>query len=422
MKTKLYNFIAAGLVLLAGACTDDWQHVDNQEGSLDLSSMGISASDENEAQQAGASSRADVDYDNFIITIFDNHGLSQDDWQWTFATMPEVIRLPVGNGYKVVVESHEIKPAAWSEPYFIGSETFDIKEDEITRLGTILCYFHSLKVTVIFEDEFKKRMSADSKVSIFRHSTPDKLDFKRDETRSGYFEHNDGPATVVAIFDGMVDGNAMTDQNVYTVEKPGMHLVIKYGVQPNPQVPSPTGTANTAGVQLDVQFEVVSSSSMVEIDEDKLPGTDRPGQEQQPEQPDEPKPAEAATFTPDGVVLNQDNKLSDVTKAIVNITCPEGFQKLEVTIDSETLSAADLRDIGLDGTFDLCNPGSMKTTLDNLLKINSGEAIKGQTYMEFNVSELVGLLGVLGKGRSTFIIKVTDAKDETSETKLIIVV
>lgn len=422
MNIKIYNFLAAGLMLVAGACTDDWKPKTEQQGSLDLTTLGIRASDESEADKTGAPARSDVNTDNFIITIYDNHGLSQDDWQWTFATMPEVIRLPVANGYKVVVESHDVKPAAWSEPYFIGSETFDIKEDQITRLGTILCYFHSLKVTVVYEDELKKRMSADSKVTVFKHDTPDKLEYKRDETRSGYFEHAEGQATVVAIFDGVVDGNTLTLQHAYTVDKPGMHLIARFGVQPIPPIPSPTGTANASGVELDVNFDVVGSNHQVTVEEEKLPSNDRPGQEQEPEKPDVPQPTEAATFEPVGVKLNEDNPLVDGMTAIVNITCPEGFEKLEVTIDSESLTAADLEDVGLAGEFDLCNPGSMKTTLDNLLKINTGDAIKGAKFMAFDVSDLVGLLAILGNGRSNFIIKVTDTKGGTAQTTLTIVV
>lgn len=421
MKTKIYSFLTAGLLILAGACTDDWQPRNAEQGTLQLSSLGIQTGDENAAEQKSAPSRSDVDTDNFIITIYDSHGLTQDDWQWTFAKMPEVIRLPAATGYRVVVESHEIKPAAWSEPYFIGSETFDIEQDKITRLGTILCYFNSLKVTVEFTEAFKKRASADTKAIVFRDETPDKLEYLRDETRSGYFQHPEGPTTVVTILNATLDGNPTTKQHVYKVDKPGSHLIVTYDVEPIPPVPSPTGTSNPSGIVLDVQFEIEGSSNQVAVEEDPLPSNDRPGQET-PEKPDEPKPAEAATFEPVGVVLNQDNILKDGMTAVVNISCPEGFEKLEVNIDSETLSPADLEDVGLAANFDLCAPGDLKETIDRLLKIDSGSAIKGQTTMKFDVSDLVGLLAVLGNGRSTFNIKVTDSKGAVASTKLIIVV
>ena len=417
MKTKIYNLLTAGLLVFAGACSDDWDRPVASEGTLNLSSIGLQAGEVDDA------SRADDPYfDNYLVTIYDAQGVTNDDWTWTYSRMPEVVRLPTGNGYSIVVESHNIKPAAWEEPYFVGSVDFNIEQDKVTNLGTILCEFKSLKVTVKYTDELKSRMTADSKATIFKHESSDKLDYVRDETRAGYFEHNDASTTLVAMFNGVVDGNEMTETQLMNDVKPGTHVIVTFGVQPTPPIPLPTGTARP-GVHIDVQFEEVSVNHTIGVEEGTLSGSDRPGGSQttEPEQPENPDTPKAIEFTPEGVELNAPNKLVEGMTAIINISCPAGLAKLEVVIDSETLTPSELEGVGLVDRFDLCNPGDLKATLDNLLKVDSGTAMKGKTSEVFNVSDLVGLLELLGPGTSTFHLNVEDVNGAKDSTKLIIV-
>lgn len=417
MKNKILNLLTAGLLVLAGACNDDkWEPV-QADGTLDLKSMNLQ-----QGEVEDITSRADGNYNDFIITIFDAQGQTRADWTWTYAKMPEILRLPAANGYSLVVESHKIKPAAFEEPYFKGSQTFNIEQNKITPLGTITCHFSSLKVTVVFAPELKRLMSSDSKATIFMDSD-NKLDFGRDETRAGYFKHEQESATLVAQFNGTIDGTPKTEQQLFTDVKPGTHVVVKFGAKNGPDIPDPEGTVNP-GIQLDVDFEVVDIDQNVGGGEDIIGGEERPGQEEpddpNPPTPDDPDQPKAVEFVPVGVKLNTPNTLVEGMEVKVNILCPAGFKNLIVTIDSETLTPDELEAVGLKSSFDLCNPGDLKESLDNLLQINTGEALKGQKEMLFDVSQLVGLLELLGTGQSTFKIEVTDVNGESGSTNLII--
>ncbi|MDE6287634.1 MAG: DUF4493 domain-containing protein, partial [Muribaculaceae bacterium] len=91
-------------------------------------------------------SRAGISTDNFIITIKDKEsGAVRRTYK--YGSMPEVVSLPVGS-YTVSVKSHEIKPAEFDAPYYEGSADFSIEAGKITEIGTILCKFKSIKVTI----------------------------------------------------------------------------------------------------------------------------------------------------------------------------------------------------------------------------------------------------------------------------------
>ena len=420
MKNKIFNLLTAGFLVLAGACTDDWQPVES-EGTLDLKSLALQQEEVQDNE-----SRAGENFNDFIITIFDAQGQTRADWSWTYAEMPEILRLPAANGYSLVVESHKIKPAAFEEPYFKGSQNFNIEQNKITPVGTVVCHFSSLKVSVVFAPELKRLMSADSKATIFKQESSDKLEYLRDETRAGYFEHADESTTLVAQFTGTVDGVEKYEQKLFTDVKPGTHIIVKFGAKPGPDIPDSEGTVNP-DIQLDVEFEEVGINENVGGSEDPIQGEERPGKEEpeepvgpNPPGPDDPDQPKAVDFQPVGVELNKPNTLVDGMEVKVNILCPAGFSKLEISIISQTLTPDELVAVGLTDHFDLCNPGDLKEALDGLLQINTGEALKGQKEMLFDVSQLVGLLQLLGQGQSTFKIDVTDVNGQTGSTNLII--
>ena len=52
MKTKIYNLLTAGLLVFAGACSDDWDRPVASEGTLNLSSIGLQAGEVDDASRA----------------------------------------------------------------------------------------------------------------------------------------------------------------------------------------------------------------------------------------------------------------------------------------------------------------------------------------------------------------------------------
>lgn len=423
MKTKIYSLVAAAMLTL-GACTDNWERPVAEEGSLQFTSCSVDP-DEIVKVVMGAPSRAEeVNTDNFIITIYDPQGKTGDDLTWTYSTIPEVLRLPVGKGYTMIVESHKIKPAAWDEPYYKGTATFDINHNKITRLGDIVCHFSSLKVSVTFSKDLLDNLSADSKVTVYKSESSDVLVFGLDETRAGYFDIPEGSTSMVAMLDGVLFGDPYNETKISNQLEVGKHFVFNFKLLTPPTPPQPTGTT-APSFAIDWDVEEVGLNHTVGVTEETLPDNDRPGG-QEPEGPDDPNipddPVPAATFEPEGVVLNAPNYYpTDVSEAIVYITCPNKFQKLEVAIDSEILSPELLEEVELGSKFDLCNPGASKAKIDELLKINSGEDLKTKTELKFDVTSFLSMLKALGNGSSTFTITVTDSQGKSASTKLIIV-
>jgi hypothetical protein len=94
----------------------------------------------------------------------------------------------------------------------------------------------------------------------------------------------------------------------------------------------------------------------------------------------------------------------------VFIKAPKGIKSLVVKIDSPTLDAKSLEDVGLAGEFDLADPGDLEQGLNDLGFAN-GKQVVNQTEVTFDVTGFTYLIPILNGGQSRehrFIITVTD--------------
>ncbi len=97
----------------------------------------------------------------------------------------------------------------------------------------------------------------------------------------------------------------------------------------------------------------------------------------------------------------------------VHSSSADGFTEFICDIDSPKLDEEELSGMGLSTHMDLVNPGNLVDGLGGLgLPYNVG----GKTDVKFDISQFVGLLGMLGEGEHHFIITVTDANGTTSKT------
>lgn len=105
----------------------------------------------------------------------------------------------------------------------------------------------------------------------------------------------------------------------------------------------------------------------------------------------------------------------DGLEVIIDISSETGITGFTMTINSDVLTPEELSGINLAQTMDLINPGDCEAGLV-FLGFPTGEQVKGQTEMEFDISSFMPQLLALGAGDSDFVLTVTDAGGTTSVT------
>lgn len=428
MKNKIFNIIAASLALLgASSCNESaWDDLKSSgQGELQLSSLNIQINDNEKVI-----TRADIDVSNYLVSVTDASGKSMGEW--TYGKMPEVLTLPAGDNYKVKVESHAIQLAEWENPYYFGEQTFNIKKGEITQVEEIVAKFSSLRVSIVFHDDLKNKMGDDAKVTV-KGTNNSELTFSKNETRSGYFALDES-TTFAAHFTGTVDG-VMTEQYTpFKDVKKGEHHKLTYKIQNGPEIPEPSGDIDTPGITLEVEYTEESVDGNTNVNEDLLDSSDRPGKEEQPEDPNQPggdepeNPDEqpitfetlnAKEFTIKGVNHLTEESAPSFGEAIVVIKSQAGIKQFNVEIsstDKDVFESA-IESLGLK-SFELTEPDpEVEASLDNL-SLPYGDEVKNQNLVNFNISAFIEMLSHF-PGTHTFQMIVKDNNNETRSLDII---
>lgn len=391
MKNKIYSILAiAGIALGLGSCADTFDPgTSTHTGEVSLKSMGIEVS-----QTEIVVSRAEIDLNPFIVTIYNDAEAVQK--QWRFSEMPEIFSLPVGK-YTVEVKSHEVEKASWDSPLYVGTKEFEIEKNKITDIGTVVCKFASLKVTVNFGDDLRKVMGSDVKVRVVANDAGE-LIYTPDETRAGYFEVVDGSTTLAAYFTGTVNNTAEDITSTYTEVKAGMHYILNYSLRTNPLEPDPeTGQIDPSqGINVQTGIEEVGKDGSVNNDEDLI-DTD----------PD---------YNHEEFVEEVDLKY-DASARQIAVTAAAGLASVTVTVASDennefntyfrALNGADLAVSNM-SQFGLPAPAQVKDatvlTIDLTTLIEQAQEFEGSHEFTFNATDKEGSVGeavsVVVKGRS----------------------
>lgn len=360
----------------------------------------------------------DVNVGEFLVEVVSSTSVTE--YAGTYADMPEIVTLPVGD-YTVTVKSPSNPDAAWESPYFEGSQNFTVKENEVTFVDPVVCKLANVKVTVKYDPALQRVMDDDCAVTV-QAGTGGQLVYAKAETRSGHFRYvsGEGIATLVATFRGTVENNLEENFRTYTDVAPGNHYIITYRLKkPGGPEPDVTGTVNP-GVNVDAVVEVVNMNVNVDVDDDILPDNDRP-QQGDNEDPDPPTPPTPDKEPP--TVVSTINGTTDyespveVTSSMsvkVKVTSLTGITAFTVDIVSDTLTPETLGQVNLTDHLDLVNPGSFEGALSGLgFPVNVGGM---KDVPEFDISQLVPLLGALGPGDHKFILTVSDSNGTTVET------
>lgn len=429
-------------------CSDNWVPEVEGAGEGRLNTQSILAEvntveDEKEDEDVTkkAPSRSSIDLSPFLVDVVrtsDNANVAS----WTYATMPQLPTFAVGS-YEVQVRSRVLKDAEWSAPYYLGSQTFDIRNGEVTDVGPIVCKLANVRVTIDYGPKLLEATGGEG-FTITVTSTPGVyLQYTGKETRSGYFTYN-GQTTMVARFQGRVNGVNEDFSHVLENIAPGQHRKLTFRLNYNPNTPDDeVGTVDGQGIVVSCSTKTVSVDGSVIQEEDIQESGDRPNQEEKPK-PDNPDPQpgdeDKITFTSETLANDNGNVLDDTPnnaddfgegkkEAKIHIHSEAPIASFKVKINSETLTADVLSGVGLAPEFDLADPivktddGEKKDLTEGLkgLKFPVGDEVKGATDLDFDITEFVPLTMIYGAANHRFILTVTDNAGNSKTLTLLIV-
>lgn len=422
MKNNIFTISVVAAGLLLASCDGSWTPPVVADGELDLSAIDVVNDDAHKlvkSEQSRAEG-ADIDLSGYMVDICPA-GSATPTKSWTVASMPEVVTLNQGD-YTINVKSHQVVDAEWERPYYEGSQAFAITAGKITRVATVTCKFASIKVTITIDDALKALLDDDATFTV-KANESGTLVFGKNETRAGYFKATEGSTTMAVDFKGVIGNTYIEESFPFTDIEAGQHRDITFKSKSTPTPPQPSGEVGLGGIDIDFTYTDKDIDGNVTYEEGTI-DAERPGKEDpkdpdptDPEDPNDPVVTDPITFTSTTLDLEGVNDAKTHSgDAIVDIHADKGIEHLYVTIDSQSLTKAELQGIGLDNEFDLAEPGDLEEGLQGL-GFKTGADVKGATDVQFDITTFVPLLANF-TGNHNFTVKVVDRDGNTKELTL----
>lgn len=377
------------------------------KGELNLASMTAEVNTEVETVYLGSRAESGTDFSNYIVTVYDAQ--SQKVNQWKYSEMPEIVSLAVGT-CTVEVTSAEAPANGFDIPYYKGSTTCEIKENEIVDVPVITCKLANMMFSVEYDEEFKSKMGEDVVTTITVGDNS--LEIPSSETRKAYLVAPGGETTSMTVtLKGTIDGEAIDYSERFTDVKTGVHNIIKYKFTP---VSDGSGDGGTLNVAINVDSSLTGSDEVIGVNPGEEPGIDD-FPEDGGEEPGDGD-GEGDQNMPTIVGANFNGSPFDIENDVLNITgaatlkveinAPNGIAHLYVDIQSETL---DVTEVGLSNSFDLAYPGDLQDGL-NGLGFPTGDEVIGKESTVFDISSFTALL-LNFSGDHNFVIHVVDQQN-----------
>lgn len=377
------------------------------KGELNLASMTAEVNTEVETVYLGSRAESGTDFSNYIVTVYDAQ--SQKVNQWKYSEMPEIVSLAVGT-CTVEVTSAEAPANGFDIPYYKGSTTCEIKENEIVDVPVITCKLANMMFSVEYDEEFKSKMGEDVVTTITVGDNS--LEIPSSETRKAYLVAPGGETTSMTVtLKGTIDGEAIDYSERFTDVKTGVHNIIKYKFTP---VSDGSGDGGTLNVAINVDSSLTGSDEVIGVNPGEEPGIDD-FPEDGGEEPGDGD-GEGDQNMPTIVGANFNGSPFDIENDVLNITgaatlkveinAPNGIAHLYVDIQSETL---DVTEVGLSNSFDLAYPGDLQDGL-NGLGFPTGDEVIGKESTVFDISTFTALL-LTFSGDHNFVIHVVDQQN-----------
>ena len=360
-------------------------------GQLKLSSMQVTA----DTEPLVTASRVSADIKDYLITVYAADGEKLQEWK--YAEMPEIFTLKTGT-YKLVAHAPEVTGAAFDTPYCAAEKPFEIRQDEITEIGEVKCTLHNVKVTVKYEDKLMALLGDDVKVTV--KVGEEKLEYTKDETKSGFFHGKAENNVVDVTFQGSVEGEPVSITKSYAEIALGTELIVTYKYKESVTGidPGTGGSFHVPGISVDEKLIAVNETGAVLPEEDEILDFGKPAIE-----------GDGFDLSQPVTNLNQ--------KVVVNLMAPDGIAHVKVEIASENETFAGVIQEKFGGPFDLANPGTLEETLKGL-KLPVSEQVINQQLVKFDVTEFMPLLKGEFAGIHRFIIEVVDNNNSSVKATL----
>ncbi|MDE6409132.1 MAG: DUF4493 domain-containing protein [Muribaculaceae bacterium] len=426
MKT-LYTVGCIAALMFLGSCEEMGFTLNTEQGDgeFNKNSILLDVRDDSETIY-NSPSRAGNELDDFKILFFKDNGTAPEK-SYRYADMPDIVTLPVGR-YTVTATKGVDVEADWESPYYVGeSDAFYIMRDEVTtEVNPIVCRLQNVKVTVEFDPMLSVNMSPDSYVEVKVGDNAGLRYTKDKEGVAGHFKHTEG-VSMVASFNGTVEGVPTVENKSFEVVKKGHHYKIRFKL--HSQGDGHSGQAD-AEVNVDASVTTVDLEYNVEIGADQpLDDSERPT-EGGGETPDVPNPPAQNDAPPTiealpqsnaaipNIEFGKENVIVDEMECVLMIrsSAESGFTKFECKIDSETL---DIEQVGLSNPLDLINPGANEDALISLQLLSEGQKVEGSKEVKFDLTNFLPLITVLGSGTHNFILSIGDDNGETTKTLIL---
>lgn len=405
-KIFLICFTLIASTLLFCAChMESMEDIVNAKGNLSLSSMKVGVNLDVDVVYLDSRAESEIDLSNYIVTIYDKY--SQRAGQWVYSEMPEIVSLAVGT-YTVEVKSAAEPSNGFDIPYYKGTATCEVKENQVTEGLEISCKLANMLFTVEYDESFQDKISEDvvTTITIGENS----LQIPASESRKAYLIAPDSEtASMEVSLKGTIDGEVIDYSEHFDNVKSGVHNIIKYQFIP---VSDGSVAGGAFSVSIAIDSSLTGSDESVSVNPGPEPGIDdfpTGGGE-------EPGDGDGEQNMPTIVGSNFNGNPFDIENDVLNITgaatleveinAPNGIAHLYVDIQSETL---DVTEVGLSNSFDLAYPGDLQEGLNGLGFPTGGEVI-GKESTVFDISKFTVLL-LTFSGDHNFVIHVVDQQN-----------
>lgn len=405
-KIFLICFTLIASTLLFCAChTESMEDIVNAKGNLSLSSMKVGVNLDVDVVYLDSRAESEIDLSNYIVTIYDKY--SQRAGQWVYSEMPEIVSLAVGT-YTVEVKSAAEPSNGFDIPYYKGTATCEVKENQVTEGLEISCKLANMLFTVEYDESFQDKISEDvvTTITIGENS----LQIPASESRKAYLIAPDSETASMEVnLKGTIDGEVIDYSEHFDDVKSGVHNIIKYQF-----IPVSDGNTVTAGGAFNISIAIDSSLTGSDESVSVNPGPE-PGIDDFPtgggEGGDAPTIVgtkfNGKSFDISNDVLEVPTNIKEPLPLQVTLSAANGIAHVYVTIDSETLTEDILTGVNLAASFDLAEPGELEAGLKGL-GFPTGDAVVGQTTILFDVTGFTPLLGLYGAASHNFIIRLID--------------
>lgn len=307
---------------------------------------------------------------DFKVEFFSKNDESQAYRTYdTYGSMPEIVELPAGTYYIKAsyggTYGNGQESAAFNAPYYLGvSEDFNIEVDKIvSNIENVVCKLSNVRVKVNFDTSLASKMSPDSKVMV-RVGGGTTLDYTINTKDDGFFFLQPDASIMTATFKGEVEGDNIEEGKTYTDIKNGLYYILTFKLHspdasdPGNIVPGDGNGGDGLVIDTDVTVADMGDHDITDINpgndnngylEDDMrpengensgdtenPGNNNPGTPPSGEDnPTIPSEGQKPEIVGDGVVLDQENIITEDMKCILYIISDSEITNFMVYISSD---------------------------------------------------------------------------------------